>query len=1050
MNTSELIPKLSRSFSTCTPVSGDMGIVRCERTYMDRARSVYFFQSAPELPTDDQLSRIHEDVVSPSYFQAQDASRWNHYVVFVANDSDKDSVAFRRRQRRIESDKNYARKIVVFQSELDRFVDHSLPGATPEAPSDSVVSVWTKTLLEAGLASVQREVPRAQLIRDIRTGKTKPQPSIDSVAGEVAVQVAPRPEDRFLKIFDVKKFGVRSMSGCYQFRRVNLLRGPNGSGKTSLLEAIEHFICGATSRSGGNSEGLDAIATFATGKPVPYKTHNNSNYQDKDLRWYGRTINRGNRLYEGFARFNFLNTDAAAHFAGEASLPDLKEALSMVALGPDAAHTWNRMGEFEDHIDRELTPINNSLTNLATRLKGANARLAALQTSSPQVEAQRTILNDALQKLGWPPRRPPAKEDDAEWFKELNILRDYIQLTNAMPQLASAAAVKSASELSASDLAMVSELDSRLIENMKQQNAISSRRSALVQRGTDLQRLVQYFRSPFVECTNAKKQLEQRAAEITQRLISSSSLNQIRELFGSDVLSHPFAVFYDALGTTVTTEREQMESNIRRRSLLQQKVQAGEALRAQIQRLGHQLAEAEPHASKCPLCRTQMSMPELLERLDQATDGLGQSKDLADLSVAIAQSRAKIDRLVAIQLTGTRLAMLSQNAGRMTTEQLMDFAARDQQALEAVQAHLNQIRSQLGALENSGFNEEEFAEIQNKLQPGSNEKTNVAPLEANSIDQLLKENEVALSALTDEAATLRQEFATIQADSAALNQQYGATPEEAGALRLKIHTEANILKRLSDCLQALPAAVRRSRSDDLKGLAEDAEQVVKAVDELNAQIQADRARSSEIKVLQSQIARDQSEQIRIKPEADRLDAALKALRALRKNHSLESGLATFLTSNLSAIQDIFSRIHLPHELRLSDLANWKLERIGAKQPVELHQISTGQRAALVLSVFFSLNLSLRQGPPQMLIDDPIAHIDDLNSLSFLDFLADVAESGKRQIFFATANEKLANLFQKKMEFLGEEFRAYQMPGVNQIWPASERAVESAGPGAGRA
>jgi exonuclease SbcC len=61
----------------------------------------------------------------------------------------------------------------------------------------------------------------------------------------------------------------------------------------------------------------------------------------------------------------------------------------------------------------------------------------------------------------------------------------------------------------------------------------------------------------------------------------------------------------------------------------------------------------------------------------------------------------------------------------------------------------------------------------------------------------------------------------------------------------------------------------------------------------------------------------------------------------------------------------------------------------------------------------------------MLIDDPIAHVDDLNCLSFLDYLRDVALQGQRQIFFATANDKIASLFERKFDFLGpEEFRKY--------------------------
>jgi len=63
----------------------------------------------------------------------------------------------------------------------------------------------------------------------------------------------------------------------------------------------------------------------------------------------------------------------------------------------------------------------------------------------------------------------------------------------------------------------------------------------------------------------------------------------------------------------------------------------------------------------------------------------------------------------------------------------------------------------------------------------------------------------------------------------------------------------------------------------------------------------------------------------------------------------------------------------------------------------------------------------------MLIDDPVAHVDDLNTLSFLDYLRDLAATGQRQIFFATADEKLAAIFTHKFSFLGEqEFKSYEL------------------------
>lgn len=84
----------------------------------------------------------------------------------------------------------------------------------------------------------------------------------------------------------------------------------------------------------------------------------------------------------------------------------------------------------------------------------------------------------------------------------------------------------------------------------------------------------------------------------------------------------------------------------------------------------------------------------------------------------------------------------------------------------------------------------------------------------------------------------------------------------------------------------------------------------------------------------------------------------------------------------------------------------------------VNQVSTGQRAALALSIFLALNESAGTAPPVILIDDPVAHVDDLNALSFLDYLRDLVVNSRKQVFFATADARLAALFQRKFEFLG--------------------------------
>jgi DNA repair protein SbcC/Rad50 len=77
---------------------------------------------------------------------------------------------------------------------------------------------------------------------------------------------------------------------------------------------------------------------------------------------------------------------------------------------------------------------------------------------------------------------------------------------------------------------------------------------------------------------------------------------------------------------------------------------------------------------------------------------------------------------------------------------------------------------------------------------------------------------------------------------------------------------------------------------------------------------------------------------------------------------------------------------------------------GALSPVTA--ISTGQRAALALSIFLGLNSSVTTRAPRLLFDDPIVHVDDLNVVSFLDMLRDLVILGERHVFFATANSRL--------------------------------------------
>jgi exonuclease SbcC len=148
------------------------------------------------------------------------------------------------------------------------------------------------------------------------------------------------------------------------------------------------------------------------------------------------------------------------------------------------------------------------------------------------------------------------------------------------------------------------------------------------------------------------------------------------------------------------------------------------------------------------------------------------------------------------------------------------------------------------------------------------------------------------------------------------------------------------------------------------------------------------------------------------------------LQNIATNHPLQAAMEAALELNKAAIEEIFARIHSPHEFSRLGSTFSTLKREDGDE-AQLTEVSTGQRAAYALSIFLAQNSQLVGAPPVILIDDPIAHVDDLNCLSFLDYLREVALEGKRQIFFATANDKIASLFERKFDFLGASgFRKY--------------------------
>lgn len=127
------------------------------------------------------------------------------------------------------------------------------------------------------------------------------------------------------------------------------------------------------------------------------------------------------------------------------------------------------------------------------------------------------------------------------------------------------------------------------------------------------------------------------------------------------------------------------------------------------------------------------------------------------------------------------------------------------------------------------------------------------------------------------------------------------------------------------------------------------------------------------------------------------------------------------------INDLFLKLQTPpdfSEIKLhGEKLNFNLMAISrsSKEAKPANVLSSGQRTALAISIFWTMNLYGSHSPHIILMDEPIQQIDDINSLNFLDTLRWIADSGKRQIIISTASSRIAGLIRRKFSYLGEYY-----------------------------
>jgi len=88
-------------------------------------------------------------------------------------------------------------------------------------------------------------------------------------------------------------------------------------------------------------------------------------------------------------------------------------------------------------------------------------------------------------------------------------------------------------------------------------------------------------------------------------------------------------------------------------------------------------------------------------------------------------------------------------------------------------------------------------------------------------------------------------------------------------------------------------------------------------------------------------------------------------------------------------------------------------------------MSTGQRMALAFSIMITLHKNAPNAPKFLMLDEPVANLDDMHVLNLIDLLRELAIGGT-QIIITTADSQMAKYLRRKFSFLQREYTHFEL------------------------
>ncbi|MDH6183324.1 hypothetical protein [Polaromonas sp. CG_23.6] len=890
-------------------------VVRGERTdSTGRPYAIYYFALSTDLKDwFEHLEQRQDELMGSSYFETPGDLRWNHYLYLLVDNAEVASDSFAAYKRQIESDRSYARKLVLKQEELATALDElEFSHAKPtDVINPDVSERWTNRLLKANLGIILDQLPLAETVRAISRGLPGQRPlNADRDRQQKPLQPL---ATKFIDAIDLVHFRNWPQKQTFDsLGTVNLLVGSNGVGKTSMLEAIEFFYCQDNARTTAPGSAHVRIRLQDSAKWLDTKVSANSaEAKQRNLDWYGQRDLKGSTLKNSFARFNFLATDDAATLGQKDAKISFEEMLSRLVAGPQTAELWDHISRIQQPVAAELARIQTGLHE-ATKRKGNIATLIKTAEASPRAsDSDFSALAEDLLRLHWieePARNTIASVSVPALTRASSIIRELLTAKLGL-QVVSPATVSIALQTVSSALTTAEERVNELAEvdlKIRTGRALEAK----------LKREIEAFKSI--------QQAQQLGAFSLTRDLDrlNRQHSALKAIVGSEAIPIERPIWFD---TAAGTLGEQSSSVIEQSKELKNEIlrlneelvsaraaqEATTSLVAELRTLAIHYLQSNPSHKDCPVCATSFDPGQLLQRLK---------------TVALEASAEKTAPILN-GLEAAKQAYSLAESKRLTLTYLLAYAKRTEFSTESMTMHevhsnylmqrerfeethrlLSEVAQRISDLTSAGVALGGIAELLQLAQD-----LGIDAFASNSADQeLLNKGEELRTVIN-----LLHEYA---ADEARLMSSIRFTLLSDGETNLGLdhileesRDRRKLLQKAKELIEELGAFVMLEESSDATSIAVKIESAKIAAERFAAALVTENSSRAAETSARAQLTQIEVEISEYEDTAKRLKLASAELTELKSDDSLTDATNTELLGVQATTDTVFRRIHSPHE-----------------------------------------------------------------------------------------------------------------------------------------